>query len=284
MNRGVTLAMMMVCLSAGMSAIASAETIATLTDENTTVRFQLDSAGVGMNEWVVDGVDRLREQSFWYRVGNTPQKRVNSLRLSSWTLTEDNKLATNYVDPSNRFTVQLTFVVTGSSPGSGSSDILESVKVKNTSGASLDFHLYEYVDVDLLGLTSPIDSTLQLTGIPVQQATQTNGPVNLSETVVTPAPSRYQAASASQLLGKLSANSVYNLNNNVSAVNADLAWAFQWDKTLANNGTLLVSKDKLLSLASVPEPSCLALLGTGAIGLLGYGWRRRRQSGGCRPS
>jgi hypothetical protein len=30
-----------------------------------------------------------------------------------------------------------------------------------------------------------------------------------------------------------------------------------------------------ISPASVPEPSALVLLGVGAFGLLGYGWRRR---------
>jgi hypothetical protein len=32
-----------------------------------------------------------------------------------------------------------------------------------------------------------------------------------------------------------------------------------------------------VSLAAVPEPASLTLLATGALGLLGYGWRRRRQ-------
>ena len=62
------------CLSVGLAEPAVAAPIATLTEENSTVQFDLGSAGVGMNQWTVDGLDRLAEQSFWYRVGNAPSK------------------------------------------------------------------------------------------------------------------------------------------------------------------------------------------------------------------
>ncbi len=39
-----------------------------------------------------------------------------------------------------------------------------------------------------------------------------------------------------------------------------------------------------LSFQAVPEPSTLALLAAGAIGLLGYGWRRRRATKSAKPS
>jgi len=50
----------------------------------------------------------------------------------------------------------------------------------------------------------------------------------------------------------------------------NLPAGYAWDTS-----QLYTSGDVML----VPEPGTLALLGAGAIGLLGYRWRRRRQAG-----
>jgi hypothetical protein len=263
-------------LSVGLAGTVFADSIAMMTEENSTAQYDLSSTGVGMNNWTVDGINRLVEQSFWYRVGNTAQQRVNTLNLVSWSLLPSNYLVVNYSDPSSRFTLQLSYTLTGSDTGSGISDLGETVKVKNISGAPLDFHLYEYVDIDLLGLAHPIDSELTLKGTPVNTANQSNNVVSLAETVLTPSATHYEAGYSPQLLSNLSSGLVYNLNDTAYASNGDLAWAFQWDVALgtsASNRSFTLSKDKRLGI--VPEPSTFVLLGFGAFGLLAYAWRRR---------
>jgi hypothetical protein len=47
-----------------------------------------------------------------------------------------------------------------------------------------------------------------------------------------------------------------------------------------NNSTGMPSQDIIITLletSNIPEPSSLALLGIGAFGLIGYGWRRKKK-------
>ena len=105
-------------------------------------------------------------------------------------------------------------------------------------------------------------------------ATQTKSNYAVAEVVDTPAPSLYQADYANTIRALLEDGMASNLNNQASATNGDLGWAFQWNRSLAPGQELLIGKNK--NLAFVPEPGTLLLLGIGAIGLFAYAWHRRR--------
>jgi hypothetical protein len=253
------------------AAQAEAEIVRTLSDLNSTVQFDLGTGGVGMDQWTVEGVNQLQEQSFWYRVGNAPAQRINSLNLVSDNVSPGMLTAT-YMDPGSRFKIDLKFILTGAPPGTGQSDIAESVRTTSTSSSALDFHLYEYVDLNLSG--TPLDSSVSISG--GNTAIQTEGDSAVSETSDVPYPSRYQADYQSTILNGLTGG-VLNLTNGTSATNGDLAWAFQWDRSIPAGGSFLVSKDKLLTVATVvPEPSTLALLTAAGLGLAGWAWRRKQ--------
>ena len=148
--------------------------------------------------------------------------------------------------------------------GSGVADIGEAIRIKNTSGSSLDFHFFQYSDFDL---GCPGNDVIQL-GKNLQgkfnEAAQSDGAVGLTETVVTPGANHGEAAFFNTTLVKLNDGVASVLSDNLNPVGpGDVTWAFQWDFTIAPGGSFLISKDKYLQIQNVPEPSSmlLALLG-----------------------
>jgi hypothetical protein len=242
---------------------ATAGSVTTLSDGNSAATVDLSGTGVGMNGWTVNGVNQLAEQSFWYEVGSSgPAQRINTLTLSSADLSAPNSLAAVY--SGSGFQIDADWTLYGAAPGYEESDISELIRITNTSSTVLNFHFWEYVNLNLLGMTQ--NTSASITG--GNTATQDNGALGVSETVDVPTPSRYEADFQPTVLGDVQAGL---LSDNASQSNGDLAWAFEWDRQISPGNSLIISKDKQLS--AVPEPGAFVLLGVGAIGLLGFAWR-----------
>ena len=155
----------------------------------------------------------------------------------------------------------------------------ETIKIQNHSTAALPLHFFQYSDFDLNRLNLQdqvtIDPDLQkVNQVPVGAGTL--GPM-LSETVLSPAPSHAEANYYASTLGKLDDGNPTTLDDVLSAGPGDVTWAFEWDKTIAAGGTLLISKDKNLApVPAVPEPA--TILGLGTILLLVGRKLSRRQA------
>lgn len=258
-------------IAAGLLAQTAAASV-TLTDQNSTAIFDLGSPA-GLNSWAIDGVEQLKRQWFWYRVGPTgPEQSIDSLTLNASHTADanmdgsDDGLFVTYAGAG--FQIDLTFLLVGGSAGSRTSDLFENIRITNTGGATLDLHFFQYVDFDLGGDGSG-DSTTILGG---GTACQAGGGLYLAETVVGPPASRYQVDFADTLLASLTDALPSLLSNNAGPVTGDTAWAFEWDKQLKSGEGMLISKDKNV----VPEPMTMALLGAGAVWLI---VRRRRGRG-----
>ena len=259
-RRTVTLAAV---IAAGLLAQTAAASVM-LTDQNATAVFDLASPA-GLNSWTIDGIEQLKRQWFWYRVGPSgPEQSIDSLTLGASHTADtnmdgsDDGLFVTYAGAG--FQIDLTFLLMGGSAGSRTSDLFENIRITNTGGATLDFHFFQYVDFDLGGDGSS-NSTTILDG---STAYQTAGGLYLSETVVGPSPSRYQADFADTLFSDLTDAYPSVLSNNAGPVTGDTAWAFEWDKELKSGQSLIISKDKNV----VPEPVTMALLGAGAVWLI----------------
>jgi hypothetical protein len=261
-------ALVLVLLAALAPSQANATTF-TLTDDNSSSQIN-PSTQAGMFNWYVDGVNYLNQQWFWYRVGSGPQHSIDTLTLTGATLVDPSTLKLKYTGTG--FTVAVTFFLQGGQPGSGTADMGEAITINNTSTSSLDFHLFEYVDFNL----SPgQDKAKLIYANTIDQYYQSN---TVSETSVSPNPSRWEIANYPSTLNHLNGTPNYTLNDTpalgVEAGPGNLTWAFEYDKVIPRGQSLIISKDKVITV--IPIPASAILLGTGLLGLVGAGLKRRR--------
>jgi len=258
------------------SAMATPIITFTLSDGDSTATGDLNGSSAGMNSWSVGSQNELNKQWFWYAIGSTAPQPIDSLGLSSYYTTGNNEVTATYQNPQLALTID--YVLSGGGVGSGSADITESISVVNNSGASINFHFYQYSDFNLLG--SGANDSVQLFGVPGSWnfVQQTAGASGIGEAIVAPDANHGEAALYGvngQTLSELNGPSPLTLNDNASAGPGDVTWALEWDPTIANGGTFDLTKDKSLFIQVVPEPSTIALI---ALGLGAWGLARRRQS------
>lgn len=230
-----------------------------------------------MFSWKVDGQQQLNQQWFWYRIGNSsPESSINTISAPSPTTPDARTLYTTYNN--GAYGVQVIYFLTGQSPGSGQSQINETITITNATATALDFHFFQYSDFEMGG--TPGGDTIQLGQNnfgKFNEADQSEGTAFFSESDITGLNSganHGEAAYYNATLVKLNDGSPTTLNDNPSElVPGDVTWAFEWDFTIAPGSSVGISKLKTLQ---IPEPSTLALVSCGLFALAVH--RRARRS------
>lgn len=251
-----------VCIASLVGLGAQANPI-TLVDGSSQVTID-PASELGMTSWTINGVNQLERQWFWFRIGaQGGEQSIDKLSANPFVGLTDINFDGNQETAYLRYTgvqlkAEVTYTLTGSSPGLFSSDIAEVIRLTNVSTQSLDLHFFQYCDLNLGGTVN--DQWVRIDGN--NTARQQDVGAYVGETVVTPLPTARQVGFVPTILNLLDDNLPTTLNGDVGPIGpGDLSWAFEWDVTLAPNGTLLVSKDKQI----VPEPGALALLAVGAL-------------------
>ena len=268
------LAATIVAASAASASPASA-TLVTLENFNAVAEFATESndapATKGLYSWKVDGVEHISQQWFWYRAGETGGERpIDSLTpMQAVTLDVDgtpgqDALLLRYRDAAATFEVSVRYTLTGGATNSGGASLEEVLRVVNLTENPFDFTIFQYVDFDLNGTAD--DDAVSLSGTPINTALQVDPFAEISETVVTPPPTRYEIGEfgiAGSLKERLNDGLPTTLSGALGPLtNADATWAFEWDFQLAPRGSYLISKNKSLrGTVAVPEPKPLLLVG-----------------------
>ena len=260
---------------AGFDSQTQAQVI-TFQNLNTSMAVNVTPGSAGMNSWFVDGVNQATAQWVYFRVGAAgPQHPIDFLSSPTVAASPTNSLDVTYDNGS--YSARVVYTLTGGAPGSGSSQLSESIIFNNHSGANLDLHLFDYSDFDLGGIDNNQNLQWVHKGVvppTTNSFSQTMGSLSLTSTVTASSsnPTFYEANATGSTLSNLLSGTAYTLNNQASAF-GDVTGALEWDVTLANNGALTISKVVNLQ---VPEPSVAALLGLGLFLLCSVGAKRRK--------
>jgi hypothetical protein len=153
------------------------------------------------------------------------------------------------------------------------SDVSEELTITNKFGGTLALSIFQYSDFDLGG--NPSGDALTFVNSNTVRQFDTVGGLALSETVVTPTPDHHEGDTFPTTRGRLDDNLITTLNDLPpigTTITGDVTWAYQWDRSMAENGGFLISKDK--GMRPIPEPGTLLLLGAG---LFGIGFLRRKK-------
>jgi MYXO-CTERM domain-containing protein len=283
-------------LSPGLLPGTAAGSLITLQDNNSTVTFD-PASSAGVESWTVDGVNQLYQQWFWYRMGGSGQAAsIDTLGTATKTQYSANYATVSYTG-TNGLAISVGYTLSGGAPGSGASDLGENISIQNTSQSSQTIDFFQYSNFVLLGSDNPTGDDVQFQNSNAVDQWKNGSSESLSETVITPKPNDREAGqTASQMashdlglpvtLNEFANPSFTHLSdpntNTTSPVlgPGDMTWAYEWDKTLAPGGTLLISKDKQLSgvtpATPTPEPSSMALAMAGLLAC--FFWRRRRKA------
>jgi hypothetical protein len=247
----------------------------TITDPAATV--QIDPLSqAGMYDWFVDGQDYLAKQWFWYRVGATEERSIDTLTLLGTTPGPLAGAALLYTNATAGFDLKIDYTLNGTSPGVGSSDIDEQVRIQNYSDSTLSLSLFLYSDFNL----DPGGDSVQEVVWKAQgsfsgynRVVQTGGFVT-QETIFGTRPTRAEVGQPGTLLSQLNDGSATVLPNTGISLGPigpnDLAYVVQWDFNLAPGASVGIGIDKLII---VPEPTSLSLSLLGLAAL----WRATRR-------
>ncbi len=254
--------MALLLVTASMAVNAEPITLTDAFGPNSTVNIDATTQA-GVYEWLIDGVNHMNQNSYWFSIGSGPITPLTALGAPTINPVLDMMCEVLY--SGDLFDAKISYMLMGTDVGSGQSDLAQIVTITNNSASALDLHFYEYINLDLNGVAGGQAGTLDTSST----FTQTFGSTEsmLSFLAI---PDLIEIGNAASLLAKL--------NGNVSLVandyyEGDAACVAQWDVYL-NDSWMMSQDNALFGGAAVPEPASMLALAS-MVGLLPLMRRRK---------
>jgi hypothetical protein len=251
-----------------------------LIDFNSVV--DVDSTSGIIPNWTVDGVDQLFDEWFFISIDGGPVQAISL--AGGWVLGVEGTTDANFngfdetyfgrfFDPTGSVGIEIGLRLLGGNFGTGTSDLAEQLFVFSADGLAHDIDFFEYSDFDLGG-TIGNDLGAMNTASDYFQVDVVNGwgvEIDVTSTDLVD----FEVGNFPFVLFDVLAGT---LNGNPGPVFGDVSQAYQWSTVVSPTNDLIISKNKLIFRAAVPEPSSVVLMGLGGLGLLGVVGRRMRKS------
>jgi hypothetical protein len=222
----------------------------------------------GLTNWTVGGVNYMPAETFYvkYVSGGTTYVATLGTFFSSYGDTDATNATVNYSNTVLSGSVHYTLT----NGGPFVSDLGEQVTINNLSTTN-SITFFEYANFDLspngandVGYFGTQFNTNKIVVVNQHSDLASIYENNTSENT-SPTASGWLMTDPNAVLAAIAAGSLTNSPglNTLTSPAKDLAWALSW--TIGPSGSLIISKDKLLT---VPLPPSALLLGSGLLGLL----------------
>jgi hypothetical protein len=178
---------------------------------------------------------------------------------------------------SNGDTISGSVIMSSTSPGNATSANIQSVSLAITSSGSGTGTGTLYVALGSQGFTAPsvgplLETTTMTTVTSSGVTGSTNSYINTSNVAPTNGGSNAWQQATYQILNVTSGSGA---SLAIGSLGTPYAIDQQITLSIAENGSGSFATETLIT----PEPASMTMLAIGALGMLGYGWRRRRQAG-----
>jgi hypothetical protein len=236
----------------------------TLTAGSTSLQVNLGPSA-GLSDWMVNGINQLDYQWFYYSVGSGTIASIDSISSPGVPeiINSSSTAILNDTYASSTVSATALFELEGAQSASGQAKLATTITLENLGSTAQTFHLYQFSDFDL-GNT-PGSQIVQFagTGAPYQ-VTQAGiggggsllGTLNVGFATVGEA----AGIEDGNQLGILPGNANPNLNSTVLSATGAVDFGYEITETLNPNQSIVISE-----LQSVPEPSIMMLSLTGML-------------------